>query len=269
MEVLLVGPYRLQVPATRIDDLQTMPTARILEAIRGVGPGPGGPMNFSPVMDESIIPAHPYDPVASPVSATIPLLVGCTAHEQTLFALADEAAFNLDDAAPRTRVARLVGDQHVERVMSTYRKAHPNETSSGLNFLITTDRGMRMNAIRLSERKVAQAQAPVYMYLFAWQSPALGGRLRATHTVEIPFVFDNTHIPKTMTSGGPEVKVLAGQTSDAWIAFARTGNPNHKALPAWPAYTMAQRATMVFDAPACTVVNDPGRAERELWASLA
>jgi para-nitrobenzyl esterase len=219
-------------------------------------------------MDGSILPTHPFDPVASPVSATVPLLVGCTAHEQTLFALTDEAAFNLDDAALRTRVARLVGDQHAERVIATYRQAHPKETPSGLNFLITTDRGMRMNAIRLSERKVAQAQAPVYMYLFAWQSPALGGRLRATHTVEIPFVFDNTHIPKTMTNGGPEVKALAAQTSDAWIAFARTGNPNHTGLPTWPAYTTAQRGTMVFDAPASTVVNDPGRAERELWASL-
>ncbi len=262
---------RLQVPPNRIDTLQTMPTARILEAIaaaRGGGPGPGGPMNFAPVMDGSILPTHPFDPVASPVSATVPLLVGCTAQEQTLFALTDEAAFNLDDAGLRSRVEQLVGAQHAERVLATYRRAHPKETPSGLHFLISTDRGMRMNAIRLSERKVRQAQAPVYMYLFAWQSPALGGRLRATHTIEIPFVFDNTQIPKTMTTGGAEVKALAAQTSEAWIAFARTGNPNHKALPTWPSYTTAQRATMVFDAPASKVVNDPGRAERELWASL-
>jgi para-nitrobenzyl esterase len=262
---------RLQVSAERIDTLQTMPTARILEAIaaaRGGGPGPGGPMTFAPVMDGSILPTHPFDPVASPVSATVPLLVGCTAHEQTLFALTDEGAFNLDDAGLRNRAERLVGGQHVERVLATYRKAHPRETPSGLYFLISTDRGMRMNAIRLSERKVMQAQAPVYMYLFAWPSPALGGRLRATHTVEIPFVFDNTQIPKTMTTGGAEVKALAAQTSEAWVAFARTGNPNHKALPTWPAYATAQRATMVFDAPAPAVVNDPGRAERELWTSL-
>ncbi len=262
---------RLQVPADRIETLQTMPTARILEAIaaaRGGGPGPGGPMNFAPVMDGSILPTHPFDPVASPVSATVPLLVGCTAHEQTLFALTDEGTFNLDDAGLRSRVEQLVGAGHVERVLATYRQAHPKETPSGLYFLISTDRGMRMNAIRLSERKVTQAQAPVYMYLFAWQSPTMGGRLRATHTVEIPFVFDNTHIPKTMTTGGAEVKALAAQTSEAWIAFARTGNPNHKALPTWPAYATAPRATMVFDAPAAKVVNDPGRAERELWASL-
>ncbi len=252
--------------ADRLDALQTMPAARILEA---VAPGAGGPAaNFAPVMDGSTLPTHPFDPVASPVSATVPVLVGCTAHEQTLFALTDDAAFNLDAQGLRTRVARLVGDQSVDRVLDTYRRAHPNETPSGLNFLIATDRGMRMNAIRLAERKAAQGRAPVYMYLFTWQSPALGGRLRATHTVEIPFVFDNTHIPKTMTAGGPEVKTLAAQTSEAWLAFARSGNPNHKGLPAWPAYTTAQRGTMVFDAPASKVVNDPGRAERELWTAL-
>ena len=195
---------RLQVPPNRIDTLQTMPTARILETIaaaRGGGPGPGGPMNFGPVMDGSILPTHPFDPVASPVSATVPLLVGCTAQEQTLFALTDEAAFDLDDAGLRTRVEQLVGAGHAERVVATYRKAHPKETPSGLYFLISTDRGMRMNAIRLSERKVTQAQAPVYMYLFAWQSPALSGRLRAAHTVEIPFVFDNTRIPQDDDDG--------------------------------------------------------------------
>ena len=133
---------------------------------------------------------------ASPVSATVPLLVGCTAQEQTLFALTDEAAFNLDDAGLCTRVEQLVGAGHAERVVATYRKAHPKETPSGLYFLISTDRGMRMNAIRLSERKVTQAQAPVYMYLFAWQSPALSGRLRAAHTVEIPFVFDTPRSPR-------------------------------------------------------------------------
>ncbi len=71
-------------------------------------------------------------------------------------------------------------------------------------------------------------------------------------------------IPKTMTTGGAEVKALAAQTSEAWIAFARIGNPNHRALPVWPAYATTQRATMVFDAPASKVVNDPGRRARAL-----
>jgi para-nitrobenzyl esterase len=126
---------------------------------------------------------------------------------------------------------------------------------------------MRLNAIRLAERKYAQGKAPVYMYLFAWRTPALGGKMGAPHTVEIPFVFDNTDIPKVMTAGGPEVKALAAKTSEAWIQFARIGNPNHKGLPNWPSYTPVERATMVFD-NVCRLVNDPGSEERNLWESL-
>jgi para-nitrobenzyl esterase len=71
-------------------------------------------------------------------------------------------------------------------------------------------------------------KAPVYMYLFAWRSPALGGKMGAPHTVEIPFVFDNPDIPKVMTTGSPKEKALAAKTSEAWIQFARSCNPNHK-----------------------------------------
>jgi para-nitrobenzyl esterase len=126
---------------------------------------------------------------------------------------------------------------------------------------------MRMGSITLAERKFEQGKAPVYLYLFAWRSPALGGKLGSPHTVEIPFVFDNTHIPKVMTTGGPEVKELAARVSEAWIQFARSGNPNHEGLPEWPAYTTRERATMLFD-NTCQVVNDLGSEERKLWQSL-
>jgi len=126
---------------------------------------------------------------------------------------------------------------------------------------------MRMNSFCVSFLKTAQGRAPVYMYLFAWKSPAMEGKLRAPHTVEIPFVFDNTDIPTVMTKGGPEVKALAAKTSDAWIQFARSGNPNHKGLPNWPAFTVDQRATMLLDST-CKVVNDPGSDARKLWSSI-
>ena len=150
------------------------------------------------------------------------------------------------------------------RLIDTYKKAHPHAQPSELFMLIATARIARRDAIRLSERKAAQGRAPVYMYLFSWKSPALEGRLRAPHTVEIPFVFDNTDIPAVMTKS-PSAKPLAEKTSSAWIAFARTGNPNHAGLPKWPAYTTAERTTMVFDT-VCEAVNDPDRAEREAWA---
>jgi len=194
-------------------------------------------------------------------------LVGCNTHEQTFFALNDQAAFTLDEAALQARVGTLVGEAHRDQVVDTYKRAYPGQSPSELFFLMGTDRGMRMNSIRLAERKSAQGRAPVYMYLFAWKSPALEGKLRAPHTVEIPFVFDNTGIPTEMTKGGPEVKTLAANTSGAWIQFARSGNPNHKGLPNWPAYTADQRATMLLDT-SCKLVNDPGSDARKLWSSI-
>jgi para-nitrobenzyl esterase len=49
--------------------------------------------------------------------------------------------------------------------------------------------------------------------------------------------------------------------SGAWAAFARSGNPNHKGLPNWPAFTTARRATMLLDNE-CKVTYDPDREER-------
>ena len=66
-----------------------------------------------------------------------------------------------------------------------------------------------------------------------------------------------------MTGGGPDARDLAGKIADAWIAFAKTGNPNHKGLPKWPAFTAAQCPTMVFDT-ACVVQNGPDDEQRRV-----
>jgi para-nitrobenzyl esterase len=261
----------LEIKPADIDKLQTMPVERLLSAmgkILGMGPGPG-PLQFAPVLDGKILPSHPFSPVASPVSANIPIMVGCNTHEQSFMAISsnDEAAFNMDEAQLQQRVVDLIGKISAMRVIKTYKKVHPGKSLSELYFLLSSDRGMRMNAITLAERKFIQGKAPVYLYLFAWRSPAMGGKLGAPHTVEIPFVFYNTDIPKVMTEGGPEVKELAGRVSDAWIQFARKGNPNHKGLPKWPAFNINYRATMIFDNP-CQVLNDPGSVEREMWEDI-
>jgi para-nitrobenzyl esterase len=197
------------------------------------------------------------------------MLVGCNMHEQSFMSISagDEDAFNLDEAGLRQRVVALIGEENTSRVIDTYRKLHPDKSLSEIYFLLSTDRWMRMGSIMLAERKFKQGKAPVYLYLFAWRSPALDGKMGSPHTVEIPFVFDNTDIPKVMTAGGPEVKELAAKVSEAWIQFARSGNPNHKGLPDWPAYTTGERATMVFD-NTCRVVNDYGSEERKLWENI-
>lgn len=100
----------LAVSPSHIDDLQTIPASRLLAAMRKVQPRPvPGRGGFGPVLDEKILPAHPFDPQASAISAHVPILVGCNSHEQTFFSLTDEPAFNLSDVELQQRVVAMVG----------------------------------------------------------------------------------------------------------------------------------------------------------------
>jgi len=258
----------LGISRDRVDELQTIPAERLVAAMAAAGQRSrtDAANQFSPFVDGKVIPTSPFDPVATPVSDTIPLLVGSNTHEQAYFALSrDPDVFNLDAAGLRQRVVALVGEQKTPQVLELYNKLNPGKSPGEIFLLMSSHRSM--GAITLAERKFAQGKAPVYMYLFAWRSPALGGKLGAPHTSEIPFVWDNTDIPKVMTTGSPAEKVLAAKMSGAWIQFAKTGNPNHDDLPNWPAYTPKDRATMVFD-NTCKAVNDPNSEERKLWLSL-
>jgi para-nitrobenzyl esterase len=98
--------------------------------------------------------------------------------------------------------------------------------------------------------------APAYAYIYSWRTPVLDNRPGTFHASEISFVFDNSEICDHYSAGDPDAVVLSRQMSTAWVNFARTGNPNHDALPHWPAYAAETRATMYFDVP-CEVRYDP------------
>jgi len=109
------------------------------------------------------------------------------------------------------------------------------------------DFNVRTNVIAQAKLKAEQKGAPVYVYLFAWQMPLFDGVYKSIHCMEIPFVFNNALYDAKMTGGGPEAQALADKVSQAWINFAKTGNPNHPGLPEWPVFTDEKRSTMNFD----------------------
>jgi para-nitrobenzyl esterase len=258
---------RLGIKPDQLDELQKIPVDRIVAVLRpapGAPAGPGGGLNFGPVVDGKALPGNAFDPGAPALSASVPFLTGTTATETTFFA-PDERLRPIDDAEFRSRVKTLlkVEDAEADRVIALYRKAQPGRDNIDLFLRLDTDASFfRQGVDTQAERKAAQS-APVYMYRFEYYSPVREGRLKAMHCMEIPFVFDNLEAGKPFTGSGPAAQRIADQMSAAWVAFARTGNPNHSGIPQWTAFNASARPTMVFGAaPDARLVNDPGREER-------
>jgi para-nitrobenzyl esterase len=222
------------------------------------------------VVDGSTLPHAPFDPAAPAESASVPFLTGTTATEVTFFT-PDAQLQPIDDATFVTRVKGLlrVDDAKANEVIALYRKNHPGRDNIDLFLRMSTDSSFfRSGVEQQAERKAAQGRAPVYMYRFEYYSPVRGGRLKAMHCMEIPFVFDNLEGGKAYTGISPAAQKLADQMSAAWVAFARTGNPNHAGIPQWTAYNASQRPTLVFSDKESRLVNDPGREERLALESI-
>jgi len=211
---------------------------------------------INPVIDGSFFPGGPFAPEAPLVSADVPLMIGSNKDEMTLFLghqpWVTGATFDNLPAA----LESYLGARTAE-IIAAYRKAQPALGADALGLTIVGDLGIRGQSLTIAERKMKQKAAPVFVYLFAWETPVLGGRLRSCHTLEIPFVFNNLETAEI--TGKDRARLpLGGRMARAWIAFAREGNPG------WPAYSTTDRATMVFDTIS-RVHNDPYGAERRVW----
>jgi len=255
---------KLGVNKANVRDLQKLPVEKIMAAylavVMDMVDADQMTEGFAPAVDGKFMPQHPFDPSASSVNADIPLLVGSTRTEMTLQYSNVPAVFKLNEADMRLRVKDIVGPTS-DAVLDVYRKANPGATPSDLFFLIASDHNYVAPVIKIAERRAALGKGPVHLYYFAWETPVEGGRLRSPHTMEIPFAFDNVKISERFTGGGAKAMALADKVSDAWIAFARTGDPNTPKLPHWPAYNATERATMVIN-DASKVANDPIREQR-------
>jgi para-nitrobenzyl esterase len=114
--------------------------------------------------------------------------------------------------------------------------------------------------VQQAQRKAALDRGKAWLYRFDFNSGVLDGRARAFHCAELAFVFDNIDRCLNHTGGTPQARALAAKMADAWLAFAHTGDPNHKGLPSWPAVSPGATPNMLFDA-ACRVVADPDAKE--------
>jgi para-nitrobenzyl esterase len=233
-------------------ELQDVPLDKLMAA--------GNALRVGPVVDGKVLPANPFDPVATPLSADVPMIVGYTRTERTVYDIDDPNYGKLDEAGLLERTKRLLGDP-AGKVIEDYRRQSPKATPYELATNIATD-ASAMSSIRLAERHAALGKAPAYLYVFAWETPVM--KLRSPHTVEIPFVFNHIDVSESMVGAvTPQMRSLEAASAGAWAGLARIGNPNHKGLPKWPAYTADRRSVMIFDTP-CRVENDPTGEVRKI-----
>jgi para-nitrobenzyl esterase len=217
------------------------------------------------VVDGSVLPAHPFDPVASDVNPDVPVIIGDMKTETTSFLATIDKVWDrtLTAAELRTRVEAIAGP-HTGRIIELYGQLYPSLNPAELLIAITTDCNFRIRSLALAQRRAAQRRGPVWMYSFEWETPVLGGKMRAPHAMDVPFVFNTLDLA---TGGSADGQKLADAVSRIWATFARSGRPDHPAIPSWPTYDAQQRATLMLD-KVCRVENDPRGAERTLWQEI-
>lgn len=217
---------------------------------------------FSPVLDGLAFTDHPFLPSAPAISNHLPMMVGTTRTELSNQLGYEAGAFDLDLAELRLRLARHVGEADVEAAITTFQASNPEASPSELYFLITSARGYILDQTLMSEQRAKAGAAATFAYQLTWRSPAEDGRRYSQHTLDLPFMFDN--VARALHLTGPEgddTRALAHAMADTWIAFARTGDPNNAAIPAWRPYDLTDRPVMLFDVPP-TLVEDPFASER-------
>ena len=244
----------LGLNTTNVDSIQNIPFEVLAEAsgkaLKVVGaqmkaagkPVIGFGLNWGPSRDGTDLPYQLSSKEALAVSKDIPFLIGTAKNEFAPF-----ANMRFVGASDET-IMKHIKDTYKDKAdayIKAVKKAYPNDTEA--KDLLDVDTMFRPGAVQEANDKSGLNGAPVYMYLFTWQSPVFDGKYKALHCMELPFVFDNIDLANKMTGGGEEAHQLADKMSSAWLNFAKTGNPNHAGLPEWPAYNNNNTATMHFD----------------------
>jgi para-nitrobenzyl esterase len=257
---------KLNLKPDQIDQLQETPVDQLLAAAAGGPPGTPG-LALAPVVDGSTLPGGPFDPTAPELSANVPLMIGTVETEVTFFP--GQILDPIDDGNLHARVKQMLAkasDAQVDQVVAAYKAGRPGVPNTDVYLAMASDATFRAGVVLEADRKAAQ-KAPVYQYYFTWHSPVQDGKLRAFHTLEIPFAFDVVDLASSMTGTGADRQPLADKVSGAWVSFARSGDPNHKLLPKWEPFDTNKRAIMVLD-DECKLVNDPHGEEQRVLHSV-
>lgn len=256
--------FMRQAGAANVTELASLPVDRLVEAMAMIDPiERKGEISFTSTLDHGVLDRHPFYPDAPREAAGIPLIIGNT-HDETGYWLARTLAADdttWDNLVPRLE-REIVKDLDPAWLVARYRRLYPARSPGQILLAASTAaRSWPGHLIQAEQR--ARLGSPTWMYQLNFPSPEADGVLGAFHTLDIGLVFDNTHLASARTGHDAAARNLAGQMADAFIRFAKTGNPNGGNLPHWPVFTLDRRDTMIFDAQTC-VERDPRGVERQL-----
>jgi para-nitrobenzyl esterase len=252
----------LKVAPGDVAALQAIPAPTILAAAAKVGVGGAG--GSGPILDGVAITRDPFLPDAPDVSADVPILVGWCKDEWTIFTAGEPWFGTMTEADLQKRVAPL-GDPG-QKLLAAYRKAYPDYSPTYLWIQMISGRIMQGSEF-VATAKAAKGRAPAFVWFMAWETPVEGGALKTPHTMEIPFALYNFDKVRAYVGEGPAPKHMADQIAGAWVAFARTGRPDHPGIPHWPPFNATDRPVMEFNLVS-RVVDDPLSEVRQILAQM-
>jgi para-nitrobenzyl esterase len=258
----------LELKPEEPDKLKTLPVAQLLAAqgklaalekklADALAP-------FWPTIDGDVIPGPVPAALRAGAGADIDTMIGTTREEMAAFYCIDKEI----DVAERAQVegvfAKVFGSGY-QPYYDEIRRMRSSHTNAALLGDLMSDAMFRIGSLRLAEWREEQGR-PAHVYQFDWQSPA---GFESCHCLEIPFVFNNfpnwPDSPMLKGANPAEMAGIAEAMHGAWIAFARSGKPDHPGLPAWPVYRRADRMTMRFDSVIGPVSDLAGLSWRKAW----
>jgi len=216
-----------QLKANDLAAMRAIPGEQITAAAAGFGYGPWG------AVDGHVLPDQLVNVFDQGKQARVPLLAGFNSGEiRSLTPLAPPVPASA--AVYESTIRDRYGD-----LADAFLELYPSDTLKESIFATTRDALYGWTAERLV-RKQAASGVPAYLYLWDHGYPAADtAGLHAFHASELPYVFgafEGTPPLWPKNAHTPEEDALVAAMGDYWTSFARTGRPQAKNAPDWPAY---------------------------------
>ena len=179
----------------------------------------------------------------------IPLLVGTVYGEFTSFGPDPYDKFALSEEEQRKILTKYFTPETEKELEALFRQAYPERP---LVDLLRLDAAFRQPTIEYLKIRAA-LNDHTYSYVFNMDQPIFGS-LTPWHCSDIPYVFRNIELVD-YPNGSPDAEAMQDAIFESVMAFARTGSPENRLLPAWPACTSDKEYTMVLDKHSRCLVN--------------